>query len=47
MVISLEEINTFERLNAPSRAKSRINDVTSKYRDVTKGKNGHFCKCNI
>ena len=31
MVISLEEINPFERLNAPSRAKSRTNDVTSKY----------------
>ena len=31
MVISLEEINPFERYNAPSRAKSRTNDVTSKY----------------
>ena len=31
MVISLEEINPFERLNAPSRAKSRTNDVMSKY----------------
>ena len=31
MVISLEEINPFERLYAPSRAKSRTNDVTSMY----------------
>ena len=31
VLISLEEINPFERLNAPSRAKSRTNDVTSKY----------------
>ena len=28
---SLEEIDPFERLNAPSCAKSRTNDVTSKY----------------
>ena len=31
MVISLEEINPFEGSNTPSRAKSRTNDVTSKY----------------
>ena len=31
MVISLEEINPFERKNGPSRAKSRTNDITSKY----------------
>ena len=31
MVISLEEINPFERKYPPSHAKSRTNDVTSKY----------------
>ena len=31
MIIALEEINPFERQNAPSRAKIRTNDVTSKY----------------
>ena len=41
MVISLEEINPFECKNAPSRAKSRTNDVTS-FRHVTKGKTDIF-----
>ena len=46
-VISLEKINPFECYNAPSRAKSRTNDVTLKYHlchfgTSQKGKNGHF-----
>ena len=52
MVISLEEINPFERYNAPSRAKHRSNDVTSKYHlrhfgTSQKVKTDIFGKCNI
>ena len=51
MIISLEEINPFmvktHRVAPKTEQMTYVKASITLFQDVIKGKNGHFCKCNV